>query len=237
MNTALLDVQVSNKSHGRQRVLADLEFSVQSGEIVAILGTSGCGKSTLLRLIAGLDSDFQGRIRHDAGRTGFVFQEPRLMPWLTVEDNIGFILGKGQASRARIKALLDEVGLSHAAGFYPKQLSGGMAQRAAIARALVHQPDLLLLDEPFSALDVLTRGRLHRLVHDLVRKYGMGAVFVTHDPSEALALASRVLVMDGRPGPFREQLRVPPFRGDGTHQALHEKIVAALSHTPQETYC
>lgn len=237
MSQALLDVRIDHKNHGNRRVLSDLDFSVQPGEIVALLGASGCGKSTLLRLIAGLDTGFQGRIRHDADRTGFVFQEPRLMPWLTVADNVGFALGRGKGNHPKVRALLEEVGLTHAADFFPKQLSGGMAQRAAIARALVHEPDLLLLDEPFSALDVLTRGRLHRLVRDLVRKYQVGAVFVTHDPDEAIALASNVMVLNATPGPFRERIRIDRDNDDATRLALREKIIAALSHSPQEILC
>lgn len=156
------------------------------------------------------------------------------MPWLSVADNIGFPLGHAKGRHPRVAELLDEVGLTHAAHFQPKQLSGGMAQRAAIARALVSRPDLLLLDEPFSALDVLTRGRLHRLVRDLVRKYRMGALLVTHDPDEALTLASRVLVLDSTPGPFRVTLDVPDGADDLTRLALREKIISALAQTHQE---
>ncbi|MDX2217522.1 MAG: ABC transporter ATP-binding protein [Burkholderiales bacterium] len=234
MNSALLAVNLNEKRHGPRTVLRDVAFSVGAGEIVALLGASGCGKSTLLRAIAGLDTDYDGNIQHSSGRTGFVFQEPRLMPWLNVADNVGFPLGHAKGGHPRVAELLDEVGLTHAAHFQPKQLSGGMAQRAAIARALVSRPDLLLLDEPFSALDVLTRGRLHRLVRDLVRKYRMGALLVTHDPDEALTLASRVLVLDSTPGPFREALQVPGGADDPTRLALREKIISALAQTHQE---
>lgn len=228
MTSPLLSVALHEKRHGARTVLRDVAFAVAPGEIVALLGASGCGKSTLLRAIAGLDTQYSGSIRHDAGNTGFVFQEPRLMPWLSVADNVGFPLGHAKGKHPRVRQLLDEVGLSHAQDFYPKQLSGGMAQRAAIARALVAQPDLLLLDEPFSALDVLTKGRLHRLVRDLVQHYRIGAVFVTHDPDEALSLAARVLVMSCEPGPLQAEIDVPAPLTTATRLALHEEILAAL---------
>ena len=228
MTSPLLAVSLNEKRHGSRTVLRDIAFSVSAGDIVAVLGTSGCGKSTLLRAIAGLDTQYVGTIRHDAGNTGFVFQEPRLMPWLTVADNVGFPLGHGKGKLPRVRQLLEEVGLSHAADYFPKQLSGGMAQRAAIARALVSQPDLLLLDEPFSALDVLTKGRLHRLVRDLVRHYRIGAVFVTHDPDEALSLAARVLVMAGEPGPFTAEFEVPSPLTSDVRLELHDRILDAI---------
>lgn len=228
MTAPLLAVSLNEKRHGARTVLRDISFSVKPGEIVALLGASGCGKSTLLRAIAGLDTKFVGDIRHEAGNTGFVFQEPRLMPWLTVADNVGFPLGHAKGKHPRVRQLLDEVGLSHALDYFPKQLSGGMAQRAAIARALVAEPDLLLLDEPFSALDVLTRGRLHRLVRDLVQHYRIGAVFVTHDPDEALSLAARVLVMAGEPGSLKAEIEVPVPLTHEARLALHEQILAAL---------
>jgi sulfonate transport system ATP-binding protein len=237
MTTALLSVDLNEKLHGTRVVLRDLAFAVEPGEIVAVLGTSGCGKSTLLRSIAGLDTQYTGRISHEAGRTGFVFQEPRLMPWLTVADNVGFPLGHAKGTHPRVLELLDEVGLSHAATYHPKQLSGGMAQRAAIARALVSAPDLLLLDEPFSALDVLTKGRLHRLVRDLVQRHTIGAVFVTHDPDEALALAGRVLVMSSEPGPFREEIDVDGTTSDAARLALRARIIAALTTESESVPC
>lgn len=237
MTSPLLAIALSEKRHGVRTVLRDIAFSIEPGEIVALLGASGCGKSTLLRAIAGLDTQYSGSIRHDAGNTGFVFQEPRLMPWLTVADNVGFPLGHAKGKHPRVRQLLDQVGLSHAFDYFPKQLSGGMAQRAAIARALVAEPDLLLLDEPFSALDVLTKGRLHRLVRDLVQHYRIGAVFVTHDPDEALSLAGRVLVMSGEPGPLRAEIDVPAPLTSETRLALHDQILSALGPEPvnQET--
>lgn len=237
MTGALLAVKLKEKRHGARTVLRDIAFEVGPSEIVALLGTSGCGKSTLLRTIAGLDTQYTGEIRHDAGRTGFVFQEPRLMPWLSVADNVGFPLGHAQGGHPRVAALLEEVGLSHAANYFPKQLSGGMAQRAAIARALVSQPDLLLLDEPFSALDVLTKGRLHRLVRDLIQRHRIGAVFVTHDPDEALALSTRVLVMPSEPGPFLERLDVDGAGTDSERLALRERILSALAAHGESVPC
>ncbi|MBL8881324.1 MAG: ATP-binding cassette domain-containing protein, partial [Phycisphaerales bacterium] len=166
------------------------------GEITALLGASGCGKSTLLKLINGLDADFHGVIEtpHRDRPIGMVFQEPRLLPWLNVRDNVAFGVEVPQAKALADRAL-DEVGLSHARERFPKALSGGMAQRVAIARALVREPAVLLMDEPFSALDVVTRKKLHGLTRTITHEHRTVTLFVTHDPDEALDLAQRVIVL------------------------------------------
>jgi sulfonate transport system ATP-binding protein len=167
MPQQLLELAVEAKDFKTHRVIDHVQFVIKAGQIVSLVGPSGCGKSTLLRIIAGLDGDYQGevRIKGEAPQlhsrdVGFIFQEPRLLPWLTVAENVGFDLGKAGGKHPRVRELLKEVGLIDFADAYPKQLSGGMAQRTAIARGLFTQPALLLLDEPFSAVDAFTRMRL-----------------------------------------------------------------------------
>lgn len=201
--TVLLDLHVRNKSFADRTVLQDVALQLHAGEIVSLVGKSGCGKSTLLRLIAGLDLHFTGEIslngRRLSGITqdiGLIFQEPRLLPWLTVAENVGFNSNdKNINIRLRIEDLLNEVGLKEAIDYLPKQLSGGMAQRAAIARGLFNQPRLLLLDEPFSAVDAFTRMRLQDLLTALARQHDFAVLLVTHDIDEAAYLSDRVLTM------------------------------------------
>jgi sulfonate transport system ATP-binding protein len=194
------------------------DLSVAPGEIVAIVGGSGCGKSTLLRLVAGLDTPSEGGIAI-AGRTitepvpevGIVFQEPRLLPWLTVEGNIAFGLDglSADEKRRRVADLLDRVGLAGYETRWPRELSGGQAQRIAIARALAPAPQVLLLDEPFSALDAFTRASLHDHLLALWRRSRPVMLIVTHDIAEAVSLADRVVVMRPNPGRIEAILDVP----------------------------
>jgi sulfonate transport system ATP-binding protein len=196
---SLIDVHVRDKSFGALQVLRDVHFAVRAGERVTIVGPSGCGKSTLLRLIAGLDRDFRGAIHRPESGLGFVFQEPRLMPWLSVRDNVAFGLAPKRFDAAEIAHVLAEVGLADKGALFPKALSGGMAQRAALARALIRKPLALLLDEPFSAVDAFTRLKLQELVLELARIEQLALVIVTHDLEEAVYLGERVLVL-GQPG-------------------------------------
>lgn len=201
--TVLLDLHVRNKSFADRTVLHDVTLQIQAGEIVSLVGKSGCGKSTLLRLIAGLDRQFSGEISLNGKKLdgitqdiGLIFQEPRLLPWLTVAENVGFNSNdKNINIRVRIENLLHEVGLSDAIDCLPKNLSGGMAQRVAIARGLFNQPRLLLLDEPFSAVDAFTRMRLQDLLTTLARQHDFAVLLVTHDIDEAAYLSDRVLTM------------------------------------------
>ncbi|WP_078948643.1 ABC transporter ATP-binding protein [Streptomyces noursei] len=178
-------------------VIDGLQLELQAGEFVALLGRSGCGKSTLLRVLAGLDREIRGEVWVPR-RKAVAFQAPRLMPWKRVWRNV--LLGlPGRPERAAAERALAEVGLDHRADAWPKTLSGGEAQRASLARALVRDPDLLLLDEPFGALDALTRIKAQRLVSEVWQERGCAVLLVTHDVEEALLLADRVLVMeDGR---------------------------------------
>jgi sulfonate transport system ATP-binding protein len=227
----LLDLQVEAKSFGATPVLGQIDLQLQPGEIVSLLGPSGCGKSTLLRLVAQLDPHFSGRLHRRPEQVGFVFQEPRLMPWLSVADNIGFS-EDNRYDRARVAALIEEVGLTGFADALPKALSGGMAQRVAIARGLYGQPQLLLLDEPFSAVDAFTRYKLQDLLLQLAHRHGIALLVVTHDVDEALYLSDRVLVIGNRPGTVCRELRVgldyPRDRRDGHLARLRGQALEAL---------
>ncbi|MDB5461189.1 MAG: sulfonate transporter ATP-binding protein [Caulobacteraceae bacterium] len=215
MTEALIRVDIKDKRFADKRVVSDVTFTISRGEIVSLVGPSGCGKSTVLRIIGGLDRDYDGQVsvlghepRLDARDTGFVFQEPRLLPWLTVAQNVGFELGAKGARHPRVLELLAEVGLEDQADAYPKALSGGMAQRAAIARALFGRPALLLLDEPFSAVDAFTRMRLQDLLLSIAAKRDTTLLLVTHDINEAVYLSGRVIALAGRPGRMAGEVMV-----------------------------
>jgi sulfonate transport system ATP-binding protein len=219
-----LDIRGLNKQYEVRgqtlHVLQNIDITIEPGEFVSIVGASGCGKSTLLRLIVGLDGDHQGemlldgqRIRGTNLRRGIVFQEHRLFPWLTVERNIALSLlnsdlTEGQ-QRATVAEHIELVGLKGFEKTYPHQLSGGMSQRVAIARALVNRPDILLLDEPFGALDAMTRAHLQQELHRIWQAEGITMILVTHDVEEAVYLGDKVVVMDPRPGRIRKTIPVP----------------------------
>ncbi|GIF63354.1 aliphatic sulfonates import ATP-binding protein SsuB [Asanoa ishikariensis] len=215
------------RAFGASVVLSGVDIMIRRGEVVALLGGSGSGKSTLLRALAGLDPDATGTItRH--GRSAVVFQEHRLLPWKRVAANVGLGL-TGDVPR-RVAAALAEVGLADRERAWPAELSGGQAQRVAFARALVREPDLLLLDEPFGALDALTRLRMQGLFGRLRAEHGFSALFVTHDVDEALLLSDRILLLDG--GVIAEDIavdldhpRTPDHSGFGV---LRRRLLARL---------
>ncbi|KIV61107.1 ABC-type nitrate/sulfonate/bicarbonate transport system, ATPase component [Pseudomonas sp. FeS53a] len=211
MSLPLLDFRVQRKAFAGHTVLQDVHLQLAEGEVVSLLGPSGCGKSTLLRIVAGLERDYSGQALRGEGEVAFVFQEPRLMPWLTVAENIGFTDDRAY-DRPRVAQLIREVGLEGFEQALPKQLSGGMAQRVAIARGLYSRPRVLLLDEPFSAVDAFTRMKLQDLLLALAAHHGIALLLVTHDVDEALYLGDRVLVMGSRPGRVLETLEVPLAR-------------------------
>jgi sulfonate transport system ATP-binding protein len=207
MPQALLDIHVARKSFATTTVLNDIHLQLQPRETLSLLGPSGCGKSTLLRIVAGLEKDFEGQLLSHTEQLAFVFQEPRLMPWLTVQQNIGSS-DDDRYDKAWVAQLIEEVGLSDFADALPKALSGGMAQRVAIARGLYSRPRVLLLDEPFSAVDAFTRMKLQDLLLQLAERHAIALLLVTHDVDEALYLSDRVLVMDNRPSRIRQELAV-----------------------------
>ena len=247
MSIALTLRQVGRRFDGAAGPVVALEhvsFSVAPGEFVALVGPSGCGKSTILRAVAGLDTAYTGAVQAgdqpvrgpDLTR-GIIFQEPRLFAWLTVADNIGFGLRLPRdAWAARVQELIDLVGLTGFERAYPHQLSGGMAQRVAIARALAPNPDVLLLDEPFGALDAFTRIVLQDAVQAIWLKQRVTAILVTHDIDEAVALGQRVVIMTPRPGRVQRILEIdlpyPRDRGDDRFAAYRRELLAAfnLSH-------
>jgi sulfonate transport system ATP-binding protein len=196
-----------HKTFRGRTVLGPVDCDLEPGTITVVIGRSGCGKTTLLRCLGGLEAPSSGVIRIGDGTVrrrdiGYVFQEPRLMPWLTVSRNVAFGLtdGPGSARVETVREALALVGLPNAGKLLPKELSGGMAQRVALARALAPSPALILLDEPFSALDPFTREQMQSHLLHLHRHYGTTMVMVTHDMDEALALGHRILVMRGPPG-------------------------------------
>lgn len=190
--------------------LGRIMLDVEAGEFVSLMGPSGCGKTTLLRLILGLDDDFVGHIRlgsselHGPGLDrGMVFQDPRLLPWLTIEQNVALAIDAGAdlpGSNYRVRDLLKLTGLDGFESAWPRQLSGGMAQRAALARALVNVPDILLMDEPFGSLDSHTRVRMQRELRQILENEGTTTLMVTHDVDEAIYLSDRVVLLSARPG-------------------------------------
>jgi sulfonate transport system ATP-binding protein len=228
---------------GRVEALRDINLSVKPGAFVTLVGPSGCGKSTLLRLIAGLETADSGDIRA-GGRSvrrpgldrGMVFQDHRLFPWLTVERNILLGLRKAPVPEARKREIVrDLIALVGLAGFehaHPHQLSGGMSQRAAIARALAPRPEILLLDEPFGALDSLTRIRLQSEFLRIWRHEGITMLMVTHDVEEAVFLSDQVVVVDSRPGRIRQTIDIPfghpRRRSDPAFVAFKERILDLL---------
>ncbi|MGY4491372.1 sulfonate transport system ATP-binding protein [Pseudomonas sp. TE3610] len=229
---------------GTLEAIREFNLQIAEGEFVAIVGSSGCGKSTLLRLLIGLDTDFRGEIQVDGkpvtgigSERGIVFQEHRLFPWLTVEENIGLglvneALSNEQRQR-RVQDFVNLVGLKDFTRAYPHQLSGGMAQRVAIARGLVASPRILLLDEPFGALDALTRQQMQDELLAIRERARITTVLVTHDVEEAIFLADRVVVMEPRPGRIKRVVDIdlphPRQRSSFEFHQLREELLHELT--------
>jgi sulfonate transport system ATP-binding protein len=226
------------------RAVENFSLTIEMGEIVVLIGASGCGKSTLLRLVSGLDQPTQGTIHLDGRpvvttdpRINLIFQEPRLFPWLSVKDNIGFGITHLDAAEreGRISRVLSKVGLEGFGTRWPKELSGGQAQRVAIARALVTGPEVLLLDEPFSALDAFTRADLQQHLLALWEESRPTMILVTHDIEEALLLADRIVVMRPWPGRIQEHFRIdlPRMRDPASteFEALKRQLHTSLGHS------
>ena len=238
---------------GGVRALAQVDLRLHAGEFVSVVGPSGCGKSTLLRLVAGLLPGAEGTLRvhgrdpatarREGGELSFVFQQPTLLPWRTVEGNIRLPLelrGEiGGAARARVDELLALVGLAEFRRAHPSELSGGMQMRVSLARALVTRPRLLLLDEPFGALDDITRQTLNEELLALWERDRFSALFVTHNVGEALFLGGRVLVLSARPGTIHHDIEVPfsrPRRLELRSEPQFARLAGEIGRLLRESY-
>ncbi|WP_211750325.1 ABC transporter ATP-binding protein [Paenibacillus sp. Marseille-Q4541] len=251
--SSILEVSQVSKTfrneQGDTHVLDSIDLAVKEGDFTTVIGPSGCGKSTLLKIIAGLDLDYDGeillkgkRVERPSQEKGFIFQEPRLFPWLTVEQNIAADLSlKNQETRDGVNRLIELVKLSGFEKAYPRQLSGGMSQRVAIARALLRRPEVLLLDEPFGALDAFTRSHMQEALLDIWQTNKTAMVLVTHDIDEAVFLSTRVVVMDRRPGRVKSivpiDLPYPRKRTSRSFTELRTHVLDELDHREeQEAY-
>ncbi|GEN33521.1 MULTISPECIES: ABC transporter ATP-binding protein [Aneurinibacillus] len=223
---------------GRIHVLDNINAKIKPGEFITVIGPSGCGKSTLLKIIAGLDTDYEGaailggkKIERPGINQGFIFQEHRLFPWLTVEKNIAADLSlKDPEIRNRVDELIRVVRLEGFEKAYPRELSGGMSQRVAIARALLRRPAILLLDEPFGALDAFTRNHLQDVLLDIWRRNKTTMILVTHDIDESIYLANRVFIMSPRPGRISKIIPVhlpyPRARAGTCFQEIRQRVMS-----------
>lgn len=254
LNVGSVKINHLNKSYGHYQehaltVLDDISLEIKSGEFVSIVGSSGCGKSTLLRLLVGLDDQFEGKILVDGQpiqgtslERGIVFQDHRLFPWLNVQDNIRVALLNRKLTVAEQNQLIDEhielVGLTKFKDAYPAQLSGGMSQRVAIARSLINRPKILLLDEPFGALDALTRANLQKELQRIWQTEKITMIIVTHDVEEAVFLGDRVVVMQPNPGRIKRIVPVhlphPRVREDVRLAAIRNDILTDFSHAVED---
>ena len=233
-----LNLSQLSKSFGWRSVLQEVDLQIEAGEFVAIVGRSGCGKSTLLRLVAGLESPTSGQLtfngkaassrQHDDTR--IMFQDSRLLPWRSVLQNVA--LGLPYSALPYVRAVLAQVGLAERENDWPAQLSGGQRQRVALARALVHQPRLLLLDEPLGALDALTRIEMQQLIENLWQQHRFTALLVTHDVQEAIALADRVVLIEDGAITLNQKIDLarPRQRGSAAFAALEEQVLQRVLH-------
>ncbi|WP_042476159.1 ABC transporter ATP-binding protein [Bacillus ndiopicus] len=249
MTEAALEIQQLNKifrsNNQENHVLKNIDFTLKNQEFVSIIGPSGCGKSTLLKIVAGLDTAYEGHVSLNGQKVtgpskekGFIFQEHRLFPWATVEGNIAADLSlKDKEVQQRVADMIKLVRLTGFEKAYPKQISGGMSQRVAIARALLRKPDILLLDEPFGALDAFTRNHLQESLLDIWRENKTSMLLVTHDIDEAIFLSNRVIVMDAKPGRIKQIISIdlpfPRNRISPSFQELRTLVINALNHDDQ----
>jgi sulfonate transport system ATP-binding protein len=240
-NGVKLEARGLHKRYGEREVLRNTQLTIEPGQFIAIVGRSGCGKSTLLRLIAGLEEASDGALYTDGKAidglhddTRIMFQEARLLPWRRVLDNV--TLGLPAEARSRGEEVLAQVGLAERRNEWPARLSGGQRQRVSLARALVHHPRLLLLDEPLGALDALTRIEMHRLIENLWQRRRFTALLVTHDVQEAVALADRViLIEDGRIALDETiSLARPRSQGDPAFAAIEKRILDRVLQKPED---
>jgi NitT/TauT family transport system ATP-binding protein len=240
-----------NTKGGAIDALRDVNLTIGKGEFVSLVGPSGCGKSTLLRVVSGLHRNYSGRVTLDdklrSRSLGYVFQRDALLPWRTVLDNVATgleIRGIGKRERReRARDMVDRVGLGGFEDAYPGQLSGGMRQRASVARTLIYRPELILMDEPFGALDAQSKGRVQELFLSIWDEMRPSVIFVTHDLAESIYLAERVVVLSGRPGHVKTEIpvdlpepRTSPFEiwNDEQYLALHDQLWHSLKTEIEE---
>jgi NitT/TauT family transport system ATP-binding protein len=224
--SVLLEVSIARKafvaaSGERLDVIHDVAFTLHDGEVVAFVGPSGCGKTTMLRIVAGLDSDFEGTVVRPSGTLGMVFQEPRLLPWRTVEQNVRLVAP--EVDEAKLSALFAALELTEHRAHFPGELSLGLARRVALARAFAVSPSLLILDEPFASLDAALTARLRDELAMLVDRGPVTTLLVTHDIDEAVRLADRLLVLSARPSHIVADVPIP-----GTRAARSEADIASF---------
>lgn len=253
MSEAIIRVEHLNKKFIVDKkpiqVLKDINLEVQKGEFITIVGHSGCGKSTLLKIICGLVGYEDGVVERNGHAVegpgpmcGMVFQDHRLLPWLKIKDNVGFGLKdlSKKEKEERVSKHLEMVGLKGFENSYPSQLSGGMSQRAAIARGLANNPSILLLDEPFGALDALTRIQMQKEILKIQKEEGTTMVMVTHDIDEAIYLGDRIVVMSARPGEIKEIIKTDPVeskrRGSAKFATYKKKIYDYFFEDSEENY-
>lgn len=228
--------------------LREVDLQVEQGEFITVIGPSGCGKSTLLKIVAGLDVEYVGKVELNGQQIkgpslekGVIFQEPRLFPWLTVEKNIaGDQSLKDPEVRWRVQELIRLVKLEGFEKAYPKELSGGMAQRVSIARALLRDPNILLLDEPFGALDAFTRSHMQEVLLNIWETNKTTMIFVTHDLDEAVFLGQRVVIMNPRPGHIKSILPIdlsfPRKRSSLAFQEMRRTVLNEFEKVEEESY-
>lgn len=243
--------QLSKTFHSNKdqiQALRNINLDIEEGEFITVIGPSGCGKSTLLKIIAGLDLNYQGQLLLEGENVkgpgidkGFIFQEPRLLPWLNVERNIAADLNlRNPEVREKVDDLINLVKLTGFEKSYPKELSGGMAQRVSIARALLRNPKVLLLDEPFGALDAFTRAHMQEVLLDIWKRNKTTMIFVTHDIDEAVFLGNRIVILKPRPGSIQDIVTVDlPFPRKKTNESFQEirfKVVNEFERIEQTVY-
>lgn len=208
----LIEFKYVNKLYAHKSVIRNLSFQLKQGEVIVLLGPSGCGKTTVLNIATGLLKPTSGEVKTHTEQRGYVFQEPRLLPWKTVVDNVLFGMADPNGKKEEAMQLLEKVDLAHVVDAYPRQLSGGMKQRVSIARALAASPELILMDEPFAALDKVIKTELLEAIIHIIEKVHVGILYVTHDYEEAIKIADRILLFNGVHGGNYQEISLEQSR-------------------------
>ncbi len=226
----MLSIDIKNKSFDGNTILNDIVIDVEKSELISIIGPSGCGKTTILRILATLDNDFEGKIVYKnkkcINNLGFIFQDSRLLPWLSVKENILLVSKNKQKDEKRVEELLIELGLKDHINSYIKSLSGGMKRRVSIARAFINNPEVILLDEPFISLDYPTAQNLRKIFLKFYEEYSPIALFVTHDIEEALAVSNRIIFLSYLPTSILYEYKNTPSFDDNIILKKKEEILS-----------